>query len=205
MSMLITDPSISDRLKAERVAAGADVFDEVWEGVYVMSPMADDEHQDIQLGFAAAIKAACGWDSGTEVRAGVNVSDRVDDWTQNYRVPDVAVFLPGGQAVNCGTHWRGGPDLVVEVISPFDQTRQKLPIYESIGVREVLLVDRNPWALELHRLSADRKLVMVARIPVASTESLQTTTVPLSMRLLDGTPRPRIELTQRGTAQRWLI
>jgi Uma2 family endonuclease len=204
MSMLITDPRISDRLKAERTAAGADVFDEVWEGVYVMSPMADDEHQDIQLGFAAAIKAVCGWDSGAEVRAGVNVSDRVDDWTQNFRVPDVAVFLPGGQAVNCGTHWRGGPDLVVEVIGPFDQTRQKLPFYESIGVREVVLVDRNPWGLELHRLR-DRQLVLVARITAGLPESIATITVPLSIRLLDGAVRPRIEVTQPGTPQRWLI
>jgi Uma2 family endonuclease len=204
MSMLITDPRISDRLKAERVASGADLYDEVWEGVYVMSPMADDEHQDLQLGFAAAIKAVCGWDGGAEVRAGVNVSDRAEDWTQNYRVPDVAVFLPGTKAINCGTHWNGGPDLVVEVISPFDQTRQKLSFYESIGVRELLLVDRNPWGMELHRLT-DGHLVSVGGIGVGSPASLVTMTVPLSLRLIGGAARPRIEITQPGTSQRWLI
>ena len=30
-----------------------------------------------------------------EAFPGVNVSDRSDDWTQNYREPDVAVFLEG--------------------------------------------------------------------------------------------------------------
>jgi Uma2 family endonuclease len=204
MTMLITDPEISDSIREERIKKGLDGFDEVWEGVYVMSPLADDEHQDLQTGFGATLKLAAGWNGPARVRTGVNVSDRVQNWKHNYRVPDVAVFLPGGSAVNHGTFWFGGPDLVVEIVSTYDQTREKLPFYEKVRVREVVIVDRNPWALELHRLT-DGRLELVSRIEIGSPDAIATDTVPLSMRLLAGTPRPLIEVTQPETSQQWVI
>src|SRR5207249_2384332 len=89
------------------------------------------------------------------VYAGVNVSDREVKWRKSFRCPDVAVFFPGNPAQDRKTHWFGGPDFAIEIISPYDRSRRKLPFYAKVGVRELLLVDRRPWALELYRLEAN--------------------------------------------------
>ena len=47
MVALITDPHLEDRLIAQRRADGTDKFDEVWEGMYVMAPRANNEHQGL--------------------------------------------------------------------------------------------------------------------------------------------------------------
>lgn len=94
MTMLVTDPDVQEKLKAEREASGADQYDEVWEGVYMMAPLANDEHQELQFRIAALCQIAIGLDSSAKVRAGVNVSDREEGWQKNYRIPDVAIFLP---------------------------------------------------------------------------------------------------------------
>ena len=47
MVALVTDPQLEAALIASRRESGADKFDEVWEGVYVMSPLANNEHQSI--------------------------------------------------------------------------------------------------------------------------------------------------------------
>ena len=46
-----------------------------------------------------------------EVLPGVNVSDRIENWKDNFRCPDVTVFLNGTTAQNCVTFWFGGPGL----------------------------------------------------------------------------------------------
>jgi len=49
--MFIESPELEEDLKARRQAWDADGHDEVWEGVYFMSPEADDDHQDWVLEF----------------------------------------------------------------------------------------------------------------------------------------------------------
>ena len=39
MATMIRDVELEQRLQAERAACGADRYDEIWEGVYVMAPM----------------------------------------------------------------------------------------------------------------------------------------------------------------------
>ena len=47
MPLLIDDPKLEARLLKRRRLSGADHHDEVWDGVYVMSPLANDEHQQL--------------------------------------------------------------------------------------------------------------------------------------------------------------
>jgi hypothetical protein len=115
MATMIRDVELEQRLQAERAACGADRYDEIWEGVYVMAPMPNDEHQMLVNALASILQEVVGWPGLGHVRPGVNVSDRVDDWRQNYRVPDVAVFLNDTQAVNHNAFWFGGPDLANNV------------------------------------------------------------------------------------------
>ncbi len=202
MEMIVLDPFEQTHLIQQREQTGSDRFDEVWEGVYVVSPLPNDEHQDIVGGLYYAFKATIGLTGLGLVRPGVNVSDRVEQWEHNYRGPDVAIFLNGTTARNHGTHWVGGPDFVVEVVSQYDQSRQKLDFYARIGVRELLLVDRYPWSLELYRLVAG-VLALVGKSDLSNPAALSSEVLPLSFRLVAGEDRPRIEVKHADGVQSW--
>jgi len=204
MAVLVTDPVLASRLKSEREASGADRFDEVWEGVYMMTPMPNDEHQRIVMLLGSILQEVIGWPGLGEVRPSVNVSDREKDWQDNYRVPDLAVFLRGGVAKNCGQFWCGGPDLAVEIISPDDRTREKLTFYGNIGVRELLLVNRDPWALELYR-SAGGNLRMAEQASLDQGAIAASQIVPVDFRLESGVARPTIIVSLRDRSRMWTI
>jgi Uma2 family endonuclease len=202
--MVVLERSVEKRLRAEREASGADRYDEVWDGVYIMAPFPNNEHQDLQFDLAMSIKSALGAPTPVRIHTGANVSDREDDWTHNYRIPDVVVVFPGGAAKNCGTHWCGGPDFCAEVASPGDRSREKLDFYAGIGVRELLLIDRDPWALELYRLSGGQ-LRLAGRSDLNKPDVFASVVVPTSFRLVPGAKRPAIEVTHRDGVQRWLV
>lgn len=204
MAVLVHNPNLERDLKAEREASGADRWDEVWDGVYVMPPLPNDEHQQLVIGIAAIYQDVVGWPGLGEVRAGVNVSDRKKGWKRNYRAPDVAVFLKGGRAENCGTHWCGGPDAAVEILSPRDRTRDKLPFYARIGVRELLLIDRKPWKLELYQLR-EGQLVLAGQATLKKPVVLSSVVLPLTFQLLPGSPRPLIEVIHRDGTKPWTM
>ena len=149
MTALINDPKLAEKLIAERQAAGADKFDEVWDGVYVMSPLANDEHQYLVKELTTILTFAVDWAKLGQTRPGVNISDRKDDWTKNYRCPDVAVFLNETKAENCDAFWFGGPDFGIEIVSSGDRIVEKLSFYAAVGARELLVIDRDPWVLTL--------------------------------------------------------
>jgi Uma2 family endonuclease len=198
------DPRDAEELLRTRHASGLDQYDEVWDGVYVMAPLANDEHQDFATQLAGILLAVIGWLELGKVRAGVNVSDRVENWIENFRVPDVALFLKDGAAQNHGTHWFGGPDWGCEIVSPGDRSRQKLDFYAKIGTRELLIVDRDPWSLELYALKR-KKLRLVGRSTPKNAKALVSTVLPLSFRLVSGKARPVLEVVHSDGKQSWRI
>lgn len=201
MAVLVTDPDLESDLKAARRESNSDGHDEVWEGLYVMAPLPNDDHQDIQALFLAMLREALGWDSPAKIRAGVNVSDRHKDWKSNYRDPDVVVYMPGNPAKNHGTHWQGGPDFLVEIVSPFDRSRDKLPFYREVGVREALVIDRDPWGLELYVPGKKAGSMRLAGKTKIKGTPITSSVLPLTFALVPGKPRPRIKviLTDPGT------
>ena len=101
------------------------------------------------------------------------------------------------------THWYGGPDFAVEVISPYDRSRKKLDFYAKVGVRELLLVDRKPWSLELYRLT-DGELKLVGEITPDPPRRLTSDVLLRSPpRPLPADPRPTIEPTPADDAPTW--
>lgn len=201
MSLIINEPELAAKIKAERLASDASFRDEVWDGVYVVSPIANNEHQRIIIRLIPALQSVVDLASGDQIYAGVNVSDR-DDWTTNYRVPDLAVVLRGNPLEDRDTHVLGGPDFVIEVLSPNDQAREKRPFYARIGVRELLLIDRAPWALELYRLDQD-ELKPAGRSTPEQPDLLLSTVLPLVFRLVRGKDRPGIEVRRSDGKQAW--
>ena len=202
MPVLILDPIYEQRIRDELNNADEARRDEVWEGVLVVPPMANNEHQRIVAKLTAAFSVVIDWNKGDQALPGCNVSDRDKDWTFNYRDPDVAVYLAANPAKDSGTHWVGGPDFLVEVVSPGEDPRQKLDFYAKVNTREVLIVDRNPWALELYRL-AGGKLTLAGTSDAVNAATLASGVLPLTFQLQPGTPRPTIHVTHTATGQTW--
>ncbi len=170
----------------------------------MMSPLADNEHQEIAAGLVAAIRSALGWNTPFGIFPGVNVSDREDQWEHNYRCPDVVVFAPNTKAKNCGTHWYGGPDFAVEITSPNDRSREKFEFYGKVGVVELLLIDRSTWTLELYRHSGDQ-LKLENTTNLHDRRKLESRMLGISLQLVPGTRRPAIEITANSTGQIWPV
>jgi hypothetical protein len=201
---MVIDPAVIARLRAERAGAGDWARDEVWDGVPVMPPLPNDEHQEIQFNLLFPLAAAVTEPGVGRVRAGVNVSDRDDGWDHNFRGPDAVVYLDTNPAVNHGTHWTGGPDVLAEIISPGEDPYAKFDFYAKVRTREVLIIDRYPWAVELHHLRGSR-LALAGRSDLATPAVLTSSVLPLTFQLQPGTPRPTIAVTHTGTGQAWAV
>jgi Uma2 family endonuclease len=132
MRTLLPDPPPAEfeKLLERRRRAGADRHDEVWEGVLHMAPAPHGRHADVQGQLIEIL--------GPPARArGLR---RVDAFNlgepDDYRVPDGGLLDPAPSALYHTT-----ARLVVEVLSPGDETWDKLPFYAAHGVDEVLVVD----------------------------------------------------------------
>jgi Uma2 family endonuclease len=94
---------------------------------------------------------------------------------------------------------------VAEIVSEGDRTYEKFGFYAAIGVREFLIIDRNPWQLEVY--SRDEKdFRMVARGTLADGQAISSQVLPLTLRLIQAAKpgRPQIEIVRTTDGQRWL-
>ena len=134
MATLVLDPYAYelDALKERRRISGLDRLDEVWEGVLHMVPAPSYEHARLTQQLAEILGAPAR-EAGLEAAMGeFNLGDSIDD----FRVPDGGLHRPGAEGV-----WLHTAALVVEIISPGDETWQKLPFYAAHEVDEVLILD----------------------------------------------------------------
>jgi Uma2 family endonuclease len=122
-------PQIEDwlRLRRER---GQDLLDEVWEGVYHVAPGPSWRHGSIDLQLARVLGPLADRAKlrGTSV---CNIGGPDD-----FRVPDQAYFRSVG-----GPIWSQTAAIVVEVVSPDDETWAKLGFYHRHDVDELIIAD----------------------------------------------------------------
>jgi Uma2 family endonuclease len=201
--VVISDPVEIRTIIRHRRHFGVDRFDEIWNGTYVVSPYADNLHQLLVFELSTAIRSSLGDRTDVQVLPGINVSDRTDDWTKNFRCPDISVFFPGNPAEDRVTHWLGGPEVAIEVMSPRDRARKKLPFYAKVGVRELFLINRKPWRLELYRLN-EGSLVPAGTTDLQQPAPITSELLGLNFRLIDDKPRPKIEITCPADGRSWL-
>lgn len=204
LATVVVDEFVSADLIRQRQEQGIDHHDEVWEGVYMMSPIGDDEHQRIIHRFELALGMVLTWSGRAEIRPGINLSDRIENWTNNFRVPDIAVYLSSTRAECFGPFWNGGPDFAVEVVSKKDRTREKFDFYAKVGTRELLIVDRDPWQLELFRL-VDGKLISIATSTIGNGQTLASDVIPFTFKLEAGETRPQIQVGHTESDQSWQV
>ncbi|MGO9973781.1 MAG: Uma2 family endonuclease [Solirubrobacteraceae bacterium] len=133
-----------EELLERRRQWGADTHDEVWEGVLRMNPAPHWRHADIQAQLIALL-APLARSTGLRVVGEFNLGDPDD-----YRVPDAALTKPGG-----GELYNQTAALVVEVVSPGDDTWRKLPFYAAHAVAELLIVDPEKRSIHWLTLGTD--------------------------------------------------
>ena len=77
--------------------------------------------------------------------------------------------------------------------------------HQSVGVRELLLVDRHPWALELYRVD-NTDWVLVGRADLQnSRDAIASELLGLTLQLIPGDPRPEIEIVRKQSGAKWLV
>ena len=155
-SMRVLFVDAPPELLEERRRLGLDHRDELWEGVVHVVPQPESGHQVTTFRFGAAVLPLAD-------ERGLLLAHEVAVYQpgleeEDYRVPDLVVarreyVRRRGVA--------GPPELVVETLSPQDESRDKFPFYATLGCREVLLIDRAHRSFELSRL-LDGELVRVA-------------------------------------------
>jgi Uma2 family endonuclease len=115
-----------------------------------MTPAPTVEHQrvlDRLIGFLEPRLRTAGRGS---LVSGINVFRKTSD----YRIPDLTFVATGREDVLHEDGVRGGgPDAVIEIRSPEDETYDKLPFYAALGVREAIVIDRDSKRPELYRLA----------------------------------------------------
>jgi Uma2 family endonuclease len=203
--LLIRDDELRESLIEERKKRGTDLYDEVWEGMYVMPSMPTVGHQKIVDDLGDILSEVVKRGGLGEKYPGLNISDRRKQWKDNYRIPDIVVVLNNSNAVDCDTHLFGGPDFLVEVESPGDDTEEKVPFYSKIGVRELLIIHRDKRTLRLLRHDA-QELVLVKPAALEGKEWLVSEVLPLAFRrtVARGVPRTLVRRTDGGQGQ-WTV
>ena len=148
---------VSERELADRRSKGLDRWDEMWDGVLHMTPAPTFEHQrilDRLIGFLESLVRTSG---RGQLASGVNVFGA----ESNYRVPDLTFVAAGREFVIQEDGVRGGgPDAVIEIRSPHDETYDKFPFFASLGIREVIVIDRDSKRPELYRLAGSQYVAL---------------------------------------------
>lgn len=116
---------------------GQDLFDEVWEGEYHVAPAGHRRHGDLDDQIAALLRGRARrrglWPSGP-----ANLGE-----PQDYRVPDRVYFSHRELAT-----FEPSATIVVEIVSPGDESYAKFDFYFAHGVQEVLVIDPQRRSVE---------------------------------------------------------
>jgi Uma2 family endonuclease len=131
---------------ARRRAMRQDLHDEVWDGEYHMAPMAHNYHGLLVIELAVVLRQHAG-PRGLVVGNAFNLGDDI----HNFRVPDLGVHRVLWDKV-----WVPTAAMVVEVVSPDDESWLKFDHYAAHEVGEVLIADPHERTLDLFVLAGER-------------------------------------------------
>jgi len=163
MKAVILD--VPQHLLEQRRRTGADRFDEIWGGVYHMGPPPSGSHQRIVDALLVLFT-----NYATRYHLGSLLSTHgvrdTRSQEEDYRIPEW-LFLRAEHEDwlrSEASFIDRGPDLVLEVRSPGDETDEKVSFYEKMSVGELLIVDRDSRMPDLFRLSGGK----LTRVPAAA-------------------------------------
>ncbi|MGO9954457.1 MAG: Uma2 family endonuclease [Solirubrobacteraceae bacterium] len=147
VATLVRDPQPVEfeRLLERRRRLGQDLLDEVWEGVHHMNPAPAGRHADIAQQLAELLGSPARKAGLVPMLSIFNLGD-----ANNYRVPDGGLHRERENRVYYPT-----VAMAVEIVSPEDETWDKLGFYASRGVDELLIVDPQERHVQWLGLGAD--------------------------------------------------
>jgi len=141
----------------ERRRRGIDKWDEVWDGVLHVPPEPTAEHQRVGTRLVEVL-GSLARARGLEPFVQLCILDpRGHD--KNYRTPDLLVVDPV-YVIRRGTE--GPVALAIEVLSPDDESRDKMPFYAARGVQELWLVDPDTRVVEVYTLRGGTYFAVLA-------------------------------------------
>lgn len=148
MPTLVLDPPPAEltRLIERRRQLGQDRFDEVWDGVLHMNPGPAGGHGMVAQQLAV-ILAPLAKRAGLTSIIQFNVGDGPDD----FRVPDLGLHRAWEDRVFYPT-----AALVIEIVSPGDESYEKFAFYAAHGVDEVVIVDPKDRQVHWFSLAGER-------------------------------------------------
>jgi hypothetical protein len=148
MRTLLPDPppvEVQAMLERRR-RLGQDRRDEVWEGVLHMVPAPGHRHSTLGAQVSALLRAPAAA-AGLTVSLDFNLGDSKHD----YRIPDGGLHRPGAAEM-----WHPTAALALEILSPGDDTWEKLPFYAAHHVDELLILDPDTYAVHWLALTGGR-------------------------------------------------
>jgi Uma2 family endonuclease len=137
-------------LLEERKRLGLDRRDEVWDGELHMVPPASLKHQSAGTRLILAL-GSIARRRRYELVYEAGVRDPTRGW-DDFRVPDVIVADP---QYTSDAAIEGRAELVIEVLSPNDESRHKFGFYAKRQVQEVWIVEPKTLAIEVYALRDD--------------------------------------------------
>ena len=141
----------------ERRRRGNDRWDEVWNGVLHLVPAPSSFHQEFEGDLEDVLKPFAR-SLGLKTFHNLSVFARVDG-ERNYRTPDITLVAPE-YVTKRGVDARA--EFVIEILSPNDETREKLPFYAMCGIPEMWIVDPITRQPEIYVLRGDSYFAVVA-------------------------------------------
>ena len=131
--------------------------DEFWDGILHLAPEPNVEHQDFESGLETWLRLNWAPPRCSKVYHRINLSHpgAGSEWIHDFRIPDLVLLTRDRLSINCDTHFEGGPEVVVEIRSPHDESEEKLPFYAQLGILEVWIIDRDTKEIDLHVLNGD--------------------------------------------------
>ncbi|MBC7813798.1 MAG: Uma2 family endonuclease [Burkholderiales bacterium] len=134
----------------------SNTFVEFIDGEVIVSPAPKDPHQEASIDLMRFLIQCQCTDEGTLRSAPTDLHLGAD-------VVQPDVFWVSGDSTNCilgqDGYWHGGPDLVIEILSPSTAKRdrgRKYRLYEQHGVREYWLLDTVADFIEVYHLENGR-------------------------------------------------
>jgi Uma2 family endonuclease len=133
MPTLVRDPQPAEfeALLERRRRLGQDLFDEVWEGVLHMNPAPSGRHGRLETQLTMLL-GSLAESAGLVITGQFNLGASEHD----YRVPDLGLHRDWSDRV-----WYPTAALAAEIVSPGDESWNKLEFYAAHGVEELLIVD----------------------------------------------------------------
>ena len=148
MPTLVLDPQPVElaALIDRRRRLGQDLLDEMWNGVLHMNPAPSGRHANIAQQLAELLGPPARKAGLVPMLSIFNLGE-----SGNYRVPDGGLHREREDRV-----YYESAALVLEIVSPDDETWEKLPFYAAHKVDELLIVDPQERTVQWFALAGER-------------------------------------------------